>query len=60
MPSVTQDFFALSYHEIFFQQFKQNIFLKANTSSASYLFTVASVDFVCLVSAWEESVKSAG
>ena len=27
VPSVTQYFFALSNHEIFFQQFKQNIFL---------------------------------
>ena len=38
VPSVTQDFFALSYHEIFFQQFKQNIFLSKHVKCVVLIY----------------------
>ena len=50
------------YHIMkYFSANSNRIFSWANTPSASYLFTVASVSLVWLVSVWEEeSVKCAG
>lgn len=38
VPSVTRYFFALSYHEIFFQQFKQNIFLSKHVKCVVLIY----------------------
>ena len=38
MPSVTQYVFALSYHEIVFRQFKQNIFLSKHAKCVVLIY----------------------